>query len=61
MTPEEITNKNAMEILNALEGRRFADWYNTGKFNAYISGELPQVTKEEIIEDIKRLFRLTSR
>ena len=50
-----------MEILNALEGRRFADWYNTGKFNAYISGELPQVTKEEIIEDIKRLFRLTSR
>jgi hypothetical protein len=59
MTPEEVANKTAMEILNTLEGQRFADWYNTGKFDHFIRDDLPTITQEEIIKDIKRLFRLT--
>ena len=51
-------DQQAEKILNTLELQRFADWYNSGRFNAYISGDLPTVSKEDIINDIKRMFRL---
>ncbi len=50
MNEDEIAEK----ILNTLESQRFADWYNTGKFDEYISGD--GTKKERIIGDIKRMF-----
>lgn len=46
------------KILATLESQKFADWYNTGNFDKYISGDAPTITKEEILAEIKKLFRL---
>lgn len=59
----EEQQKLAEKILETLNGQRFADWYNTGRFDTYISGEYPkedprQPTKEQILADIVKLFRL---
>jgi hypothetical protein len=51
----------AKNILNTLQSQRFADWYNGGRFEDYISRcgpENEQITKEEICEDIIKLFKL---
>ena len=48
----------AEKILNTLERQWFADWYNTGNFDKYISGDLPPVSKEQIIADVKKMFKL---
>lgn len=53
-TPEE----QAEQILSTLERQKFADWYNSGNFDNYISGDLPPVLKEQIIQDIIKLFQL---
>jgi hypothetical protein len=57
---DEDKRKLAEHILNRLEGQRFADWYNTGNFNDYISGSrargLPLLTREQILDDITKMF-----
>ena len=49
-------------ILNALETQKFADWYNNGNFDKWISGDGNLITgtpsKEQIEKDIERLFNL---
>jgi hypothetical protein len=50
---------NELQILDLLSSQRFADWYNTGKFDAYITGgEMPDETpsKATILADIKKMF-----
>lgn len=45
-------------ILEAIQGQKFADWYNTGRFDDYITGQEPKITKEEILKDIVKIFKL---
>ena len=57
------TRKQAENILLTLERQQFADWYTAGKFDTYITGEFPKgdprrPSKEDILKDIVRLFRL---
>jgi hypothetical protein len=56
MNNDEIANK----IYEALNKQAFADWYNDGRFDSHITGELHCPSKEEIIADIKKIFRLPS-
>lgn len=46
------------KIKDALSQQRFADWYNSGNFDKWIRGDLPEVTDKTIEQDIARLFRL---
>jgi hypothetical protein len=47
----------AIRILNRLESQKFADWYNPGgKFDDYITGELKAPTKQEILNEIEKMF-----
>ena len=63
-----MTDAIAEKVLEVLEEQRFADWYNNGKFEAYISGDnspkpgqsYAEFRTEEtaaIKEDIKKMFR----
>jgi hypothetical protein len=54
MNNQEIAKK----ILNALELQKFADWYNAGNFDHWISGDLPTISDEQILEEIKEIFQL---
>ncbi len=47
-------DKIAEIILETITGQKFADWYNTGRFDEYIADST--ITKEEILEDIKKMF-----
>ena len=53
MENQEIAEK----ILNTLEGQRFNTFYN-GKFETYLMESGKVVTKQEVLEEIKRLFQL---
>ena len=59
-SPEETTEV----IHNVLFSQAFATWYNTGAFDTYITGEgtvlNPTPTKEEIIKQIKHIFKINS-
>ncbi len=57
MTKEQV----AIQVLNILESQRFADWYNMGRFDSYLTGgDINAPTKEEILIDIIKLFRFES-
>lgn len=45
-------------ILDRLSSQYFADWYNTGHFAQWIQGDLPKVTKETVLEEITKMFKL---
>lgn len=45
------------QIRDALESQRFFDWY-TKDFDSYLVGDTNCKTKEQILEDIRRIFRL---
>lgn len=47
----------ALKILRTLEKQRFNDFY-TGKFETYLVESGKTVTKEQILEEIIRLFDL---
>jgi len=47
------------KIFQGLQRQKFADWYNTGDFDAWIQGDTPSKTDAEIKEDIAKLFNLT--
>lgn len=47
----------AEKILRTLENQRFNDFYN-GKFETYLVESGQTVTKEQILEEIIRLFDL---
>ncbi len=53
-----MKNVTAEDILNTLEKQRFADWYNNGRFDSYICGDLPKISKEEILDDVKKMFNI---
>jgi hypothetical protein len=49
------------KILKVLESHKFQDWYLTGRFESYITGEFPrddprQPTKDQILEEIRNMF-----
>lgn len=47
----------AETIYNRLSGQKFADWYSDkGKFGQHITGNWPVIPKDQILEDIKRMF-----
>jgi hypothetical protein len=53
---EQVKSEIAESILSRLESKRFAEWYNNGAFDHYISGDLPTVSKEEILAAVKDMF-----
>jgi hypothetical protein len=48
----------AEKVLNMLEGQKFADWYNSGHFDAYISGDLVAPSKNDILLTIVQMLHL---
>ena len=48
------------KIFQGLQRQKFADWYNTGDFDKWLSGDDGAKTDAEIKEDIDRLFNLTN-
>ena len=54
---ENLRAKVAGEVLSGLERQAFADWYETD-FIDYVEGAEDARSKEEILEDIKRIFRI---
>lgn len=46
----------ARAIYNTLSRQKFADWYQSGDFDAHISGADSCKSREAILEDIKKLF-----
>jgi len=53
----ELALAMANKILRTMENQRFNDFYN-GKFETYLMESGQTVTKENVIEDIVRLFDL---
>lgn len=50
-----------MDVLERLNSQKFADWYNSGRFDSWITGEFPEgdprrITQEQILDDIKQMF-----
>ena len=56
---KQISNDTAELILNGLEKEEFKVWHDDGVFIDYIEGGEDCKTREEILEDIKQLFRLS--
>lgn len=55
MNNEEI----AETIYNTLTKQSFYDWYcEDGDFEKYIAGDEDAKSKEQILEDVKTLFKL---
>ena len=52
------SDKLAELIFEAISKQRFADFYLEGMFDSYISGMDEGVTKEQVIEEIKKLFKI---
>lgn len=59
-------NKNEVveKIFQTLQSQKFADWYNKGGFDAFISGDYdfkafpPDEMEKQVKEEITRLFNL---
>lgn len=59
MNNKTFTKKEVAEIIaNGLEKQRFADWYNNGNFEVFITDSMGGVTKETVLSDIERIFHL---
>ena len=57
MNEQEI----AAKILSTLEKQKFATWYSEGgDFDRYICGDLPKISKDEILAQIVKMFNLAS-
>lgn len=54
---QKTTLAMANKILRTMENQRFYDFYN-GKFETYLMESGKTVTKEQILEEIVRLFDL---
>jgi len=46
------------QILNAIRSQKFFDWYNTGNWDKYISGDDDAPSYPDIVKDIKSLFKI---
>ncbi len=55
---QDQIDRVTFKILLGLQSQRFADWYNKGNFDAYISSDDNAPTVETIKSDIQRLFTL---
>ena len=51
----------ALNILGTLMSQRFSDWYQYGNFDNFISGGENPPTRDEILEEIKGMFRLNDK
>lgn len=50
-----------MDVLERLNSEQFAQWYNSGRFDSWITGEFPKddprrITQEQILDDIIEMF-----
>jgi hypothetical protein len=57
MTKQEKTEV-IEKILSTLSRQKFADWYNTGNFDKWITGDLPKVPQNQVKKDIAQMFDL---
>jgi hypothetical protein len=59
-TKQQRIEAKAQEILNVLSKQKFADWYNNGNFDNYITGEMKHDAENEkiVIIDIIKMFDL---
>ena len=54
-----MNDELAEKIYNALSTQRFADWYNEGgRFDEHLQDMERGPSREAILADIKRLFRI---
>jgi hypothetical protein len=53
-----IQREIAEKILTMLERQRFADWYNDGQFNDFITSAEPKPSREDVLLEIVRLAKL---
>ncbi len=51
-------NKLAKKILKGLIKQDFYDWYNGGRFEAYITADIDGPSCDAIIKDVIKLFHL---
>jgi len=50
-----------MDVLERLNSEKFNQWYNSGNFNSWVTGEFPKedprrITQEQILDDIIQMF-----
>ena len=55
---EDLSQLIAEQIHTAIMAKKFYHWYNNGKWDLYISGHPDASSYDEIIRDIKDLFKL---
>jgi|LauGreDrversion4_2_1035121.scaffolds.fasta_scaffold3644886_2 hypothetical protein len=55
---EDVSQIVAEQIHTAIMSKMFYRWYTSGKWDLYISGHPDACSYDEIIEDIKDLFKL---
>lgn len=54
-----LTRKEkAKAIVDILSSASFAKWYNEGDFDKWITGNVPKVTDDEILEQTAKRFNL---
>lgn len=51
MTPEVLE-----KVLRMLERQTFADWYNSGRFDTYITGGENVPSRDEILKDLSNML-----
>lgn len=55
---EDVSQLIAEQIHTAIMSKMFYRWYTSGKWDLYISGHPDASSYDEIIQDIKDLFKL---
>jgi hypothetical protein len=55
---EDVSQIVAEQIHTAIMSKMFYRWYTSGKWDLYISGHPDASSYDEIIQDIKDLFKL---
>jgi len=55
---EDVATLIAEQIHTAIMSKKFYHWFNSGKWDLYISGYPEAPSYFDIIEDIKDLFKL---
>lgn len=55
---QDLSNLIANQIHSAISTKTFFDWYNSGDWDKFISGDENAPSYFEIIEQIKKLFKL---
>lgn len=55
---EKSSEEQAKNILRVLNSQDFADWYNSGDFDTWISDRKAGISEEDILKQIIKKFHL---